>query len=127
VILGIGTDIVAVARIDAAIERHGIAFAERILSAHELPEYSAHAYPARFLAKRFAAKEAFAKATGLGLRQPVTLQSISIIHDELGKPGFAFDEKLSVYLQQRGAVRHHLSISDERETVVAFVVLEGQG
>lgn len=126
-ILGIGTDIVAVARIEAAIERHGIAFAERILSAHELSEYSTHAYPARFLAKRFAAKEAFAKATGLGLRQPVTLQSISIIHDELGKPGFAFDEELNVYLQQRGAVRHHLSISDERETVVAFVVLEGQG
>ena len=124
-IFGIGTDIVAVARIEAAIERHGIAFAERILAVQEMPEYSASPHPARFLAKRFAAKEAFAKATGLGLRQPVGLLSISVIHDQLGKPAFAFDAALSAYLQQRGATRHHLSISDERETVVAFVVLEG--
>lgn len=125
-ILGIGTDIVAVARIETALQRHGVAFAERILSAQELSEYSAHVHPARFLAKRFAAKEAFAKATGLGLRQPVTLQSIAVTHDELGKPAFAFDAALSAYLQQRGVSGHHLSISDERETVVAFVVLEGR-
>ena len=125
-ILGIGTDIVAVARIEAAIQRHGVAFAERILSMQELAEYAAQPHPARFLAKRFAAKEACAKATGLGLRQPVTLQSMSVIHDELGKPAFAFDEALRGYLQQRGVERHHLSISDERETVVAFVVLEGR-
>jgi holo-[acyl-carrier protein] synthase len=123
-ILGIGTDIVAVARIDAAIARHGAAFAQKILSAQELPEYSAHVHPARFLSKRFAAKEALAKATGQGLRHPVSLHRISIIHDELGKPAFHFDEVLSAYLQQLGVNRHHLSISDERETVVAFVVLE---
>ena len=123
-IFGIGTDIVGVARIEAAIERHGAAFAERILSAQELPEYIAHAYPARFLSKRFAAKEALAKATGQGLRHPVSLQHISVIHDELGKPAFHFDEVLSAHLQQMGVTNHHLSISDEREMVVAFVVLE---
>ena len=123
-IFGIGTDIVGVARIEAAIERHGAAFAERILSAQELPEYIAHAYPARFLSKRFAAKEALAKATGQGLRHPVSLQHISVIHDELGKPAFHFDEVLSAHLQQMGVARHHLSISDEREMVAAFVVLE---
>ncbi len=123
-IFGIGTDIVGVARIEAAIERHGAAFAERILSAQELPEYTAHAYPARFLSKRFAAKEALAKATGQGLCHPVSLQRISVIHDELGKPAFHFDDLLSAHLQQLGVTNHHLSISDEREMVVAFVVLE---
>jgi holo-[acyl-carrier protein] synthase len=124
-ILGIGTDIVAVARIEAAIARHGAAFAQKILSEQELPEYTAHAYPARFLSKRFAAKEALAKATGQGLRHPVSLHRISVTHDALGKPAFHFDEVLSAYLQQLGMSHHHLSISDERETVVAFVVLEG--
>lgn len=123
-IFGIGTDIVAVARIEAAIARHGTAFAERILSAQELPEYVAHTHPARFLSKRFAAKEALAKATGHGLRHPVGLQRISVTHDDLGKPAFHFDETLTAHLQQLGVARHHLSISDERETVVAFVVLE---
>lgn len=125
-ILGIGTDIVAVARIEAALARHGAAFAERILSAQELSEYTAHAQPSRFLGKRFAAKEALAKATGQGLRHPVSLQRISVTHDELGKPAFHFDEVLSAHLRQRGIARHHLSISDERDMVVAFVILEGE-
>jgi len=123
---GIGTDIVAVARIEAAIARHGSAFAERILSVQELPEYASCAHPARFLSKRFAAKEALAKATGQGLRHPVSLHGISVIHDELGKPAFHFEDELSAYLQQQGMTAHHLSISDEKEMVVAFVVLESK-
>ena len=126
-ILGLGTDIVAVARIEAAIARHGAAFAARILSARELPEYASHAHPARFLSKRFAAKEAFAKATGRGLRSPVSLRRISVIHDALGKPAFAFDAELSIFVAQMGVARHHLSISDERDTALAFVSLEGEG
>ena len=126
-ILGIGTDIVAVARIEGAMERHGAAFAERILSAQELAEYARQAHPARFLSKRFAAKEAFAKATGHGLRHPISLHRITVGHDELGKPGFLFDAELSAHLQRLGIVRHYLSISDERDTAVAFVILEGEG
>lgn len=125
-IVGIGTDIVSVARIEAAMERHGEAFPRKILSEQELPEYAGQAHPARFLSKRFAAKEAFAKATGHGLRHPVSLHRISVGHDELGKPQLLFDAELSAYLQQLGVVRHHLSISDEKETAVAFVILEGE-
>lgn len=125
-IIGIGTDIVTVARIETAIARHGVAFAERILSAQELPEYIVHSFPARFLSKRFAAKEAFAKATGQGLRHPVSLQRITVSHDNLGKPIFLFDAELSKYLQQFGITCHHLSISDERNSAVAFVILEGE-
>lgn len=126
-IFGIGTDIVSVERIAAAMERHGPAFAERILTDSELAEFSINAHPARFLSKRFAAKEALSKATGQGLRHPVSLHNISISHDELGKPVFRFDEGLTTYLQQLGVTRHHLSISDEHEHAVAFVILEGEG
>jgi holo-[acyl-carrier protein] synthase len=124
-ILGIGTDIVTVSRIEAAIARHGAAFAERILSAQELPAYTAHSFPARFLSKRFAAKEALAKATGNGLRHPVSLRRITVNNNELGKPEFLFDTELSAYLKKLGITRHHLSLSDEREVAVAFVILEG--
>jgi holo-[acyl-carrier protein] synthase len=125
-ISGIGTDIVSVSRIEAAIKRHGQAFAMRILSNREYDEYSAQAHPARFLAKRFAAKEALAKATGQGLRHPVTLHHITVDHDDLGRPVFVFSEELSGFMQKRGVVRHHLSISDEQEHAVAFVILEGE-
>lgn len=124
-IFGIGTDIVSVARIEAAMERHGDAFARRILSQQECTEFSTRVHPARFLAKRFAAKEAFAKATGHGLRHPVSLHRITVSHDELGKPIFQFDVELAALLQQLGITRHYLSISDEQDTAVAFVILEG--
>jgi len=125
-ILGIGTDIVSTARIEVACERHGAAFAERLLTAPELAEYAGQAHPARFLAKRFAAKEAFAKATGQGLRHPVSLHNITVGHDALGKPTLQFAPELETYLHDLGVVRHHLSISDEHEHAVAFVILEGE-
>jgi len=123
-IFGIGTDIVEYARIEAMWQRHGVRLAQRLLSASELPEYHLHAQPARFLAKRFAAKEAFAKAAGSGLRHPVSLSRISVAHDGLGKPVLQFDATLRNYLAQLGVSGHHLSISDERNMIVAFVVLE---
>ncbi|MFA6120661.1 MAG: holo-ACP synthase [Sideroxydans sp.] len=125
-IFGIGTDIVTVARIEAAITRHGDAFAQRILSQQEYSEFSAQTHPVRFLAKRFAAKEALAKATGQGLRHPVSLHRISVGHDKLGKPIFLFDPELNAHLESLGILRHHLSISDEHEHAVAFVILEGK-
>lgn len=121
---GIGTDIVEYARVESMWARYGTRFAERVLSERELPEFRSHANPARLLAKRFAAKEAFAKAVGSGMREPVSLRRISITHDRFGKPALQFDEVLRTYLSQLGICAHHLSISDERNTIVAFVVLE---
>lgn len=123
-IFGIGTDIVEFARIERMFAHYGIRLAERMLSERELPEFRRSANPARLLAKRFAAKEAFAKAVGSGLRDPVRLSRISVTHDELGKPVLQFDEALRTYLAQLGINGHHVSISDERDMVVAFVVLE---
>jgi len=123
-IWGIGTDIVSYARIVELNGRYGERFAQRVLSASEMSGYYASADPARYLMKRFAAKEAFAKAVGTGLRGDVTLRRMHIEHDELGKPLLAFDETLAWYMERLGITRYHLSISDEKEFAVAFVVLE---
>ena len=123
-IYGIGTDIVATARIAQILERYGDAFAERILAPDEWPSFKSSGTPARFLAKRFAAQEAFAKAAGTGLRAPVTLRNISIGHDPLGRPELHFQPALSAWLAQQGIRAQHLSVSDERELAAAFVVLE---
>jgi holo-[acyl-carrier protein] synthase len=124
VIFGIGTDIVDYARIEKMWTRYGDRFAARLLSERESSDYQATPDASRFLAKRFAAKEAFAKAVGSGLRDPVSLRRISITHDGLGKPVLKFDEVLRTHLAQLGISGHHLSISDERNMIVAFVVLE---
>lgn len=121
---GIGSDIVEYERIETMWDRYGVRFAERVLSVRELPDFKSDSSAARFLAKRFAAKEAFAKAVGSGLREPVSLRRISITHDGLGKPVLQFDEMLRTHLAQLGINGHHLSISDERSMIVAFVVLE---
>ena len=123
-IFGIGTDIVSYARIKSLHEQYGERVAQRMLSDSELDEYNRAADPARYLMKHFAAKEAFAKAMGTGLRAGVTLRRITIAHDKLGKPLLSFDDVLSNYVANLGITRHHISISDEKDTAVAFVVLE---
>ena len=123
-IFGIGTDIVELARFEMMLARFGERLAGHMLSEGELPEFHTHPNPARLIAKRFAAKEAFAKAVGSGLRAPVSLRRISITHDRLGKPVLKFDDVLSAHLARLGITGHHLSISDERSMTIAFVVLE---
>lgn len=123
-IFGIGADIVAFDRIEKLHEKYGPIFAGRVLNPVEFQEWQNHPQPARLLMKRFAAKEALAKAAGSGLRHPLTLGSVSVAHDALGKPAFVFDAELAEHFARLGVVRHHLSISDERDHAVAFVVLE---
>ena len=123
-IYGIGTDIIAVERIEAALARFGERFARRILTATEWQEFTVCTHRARFLAKRFAAKESFSKAVGTGMRHPVSWQNISVVHNALGQPSFGLTAELAQNLAQRSIHRHHLSISDESKMVVAFSVLE---
>lgn len=122
-IYGIGTDIVRIDRLRGALERHGERFAARILAGCENSGFAASREPARYLAKRFAAKEAFGKALGTGVAVPATLHAVAVGHDELGKPIFEFDRALSAYMAERG-LRAHLSLSDEVDYVVAFAVIE---
>lgn len=123
-IYGIGTDLVDPARIASSLERYGESFARRVLADSEWPDYLEQVKPALFLSKRFAAKEAFSKAAGTGLRTPVLFGNLAVQHDSQGKPFFEFHPELSGWLGQRGITCHHLSISDELAMVSAFVVLE---
>lgn len=123
-IYGIGTDMVAVTRMAGVLARHGERAARRILAVEEWPQFGQKRDRARFLAKRFAAKEALAKATGTGLRSLVALANISVTHTRLGQPQLAFAPPLRAWLAARGVVRAHLSISDETDYVIAFVILE---
>lgn len=122
-IYGIGTDITAVARLNGMFERHGMAAAEKLLAPAELEDFAKASDKGRFLAKRFAAKEAFGKALGTGVRAPATLPAIAVVHDDLGKPMFSFSDELAVLMQEK-RLNAHLSISDEHDYAVAFVILE---
>jgi holo-[acyl-carrier protein] synthase len=124
VIFGIGTDIVSTTRIAGVWSRYGAAFAHKILADEEWDRFSASTQPASFLAKRFAAKEAFSKALGTGIRHPVLWRNIRVEHDELGRPAFDFHPELAEFLAQRSICYCHLSISDEKEMAAAFVILE---
>ena len=121
---GIGTDLLDAGRIRSGLARYGEHYADRILAPAEHAGYYASRDPARFLAKCFAVKEAFAKAAGTGLRGPVSLRNIAVGHDAAGKPELHFSPVLAQWLSERGIVRQHLSISDEKELAAAFVVLE---
>ncbi|MBI5938464.1 MAG: holo-ACP synthase [Betaproteobacteria bacterium] len=123
-IFGVGTDMVVIERMRAMHARHGARLAQRILMPGERAGYDAVQDKPRFLAKRFAAKEAFAKAAGTGMRAPVHLTSVGIGHNALGRPELFFSDELQRWLAAQGVGRTHLSISDEREHALAFVVLE---
>ena len=120
---GIGTDIVAISRIAALYQRHGERALEKLLAPGERADCRASTQPGRFLAKRFAAKEAFGKALGTGVREPVLLTAIAVIHDALGKPGFEYSPGLSAHLAELGLIAH-LSLSDEGDSALAFVILQ---
>ena len=125
-IVGIGTDIVSIARIRETYTRQGVAFARQLLSDSELAEFAAVNLPGPWLAKRWAAKEAFGKAAGTGILVPLTLSGISVAHDGLGRPFFELAPAVQAYLHTKGVIQTHLSISDEREHAIAFVVFEAE-
>ncbi len=124
-IRGIGVDIVKVDRIEKAVERWGYRFLKRIFTPAEIERCQKRARPAQCLALRFAAKEAFAKALGLGMRKGLRWRDIEVVHDEFGKPDLLLHNQAQRLLEDVEASRTWLSLSDERESALAVVVLEG--
>ena len=120
---GVGTDIAAVARLAALYEKHGERALEKLLAPAEREAFDRASDKGRFLAKRFAAKEAFGKALGIGVAAPATLPNVAVEHDALGKPFFDYAAELAALMRERGFVAH-LSISDEKDSATAFVVVE---
>ena len=123
-IIGIGVDIAEIARVDRLHEKFGERFAQRILTADELIEYRRRNSSSSFLALRFAAKEAVAKACGTGIGEDLGFHAMQIDNDAQGKPVLRFldaAEPLVKRLQIRNAL---ISLSDEKHYVVAMAVLE---
>jgi holo-[acyl-carrier protein] synthase len=123
-IAGIGVDLCRRERIARGLARFGERFARRLLADDEWADYAAATRRDAFLAKRFAAKEAFGKAFGTGVRVPATLQAVRVARDPAGRPTLRFDARLAAALAARGITGHHLSLADEADHAIAFVVLE---
>jgi holo-[acyl-carrier protein] synthase len=122
-IYGIGTDIVHVNRMRENLDKYGNKFAHRILTEKEYSEFESKKDKASFLAKRFAAKEATAKAMGTGFSGGLSLHHIGVGHDEVGKPILEFLDVAETFLQEKDIKQTHLSLADERDYAVAFVTL----
>ena len=123
-IAGIGTDIVHIERIQSILNKStGQAFARRILTDHELALFTEHSQPAAYLAKRFAAKEAASKALGTGIGK-VSFQHMEVTNDDNGAPKLSFNGFALALQNKRNIHSIHLSLSDEQDAAVAFVVLE---
>ncbi|MDV6253957.1 holo-ACP synthase [Vibrio sp. EA2] len=123
-ILGLGTDIAEIERIEKALDRSGDSFAQRILCEEEVVKFSQLKQKGRYLAKRFAVKEAASKALGTGIAKGVTFHDFCVTNDELGKPVLALSGAAQKIAQSMGVTSIHLSISDERHYAVATVILE---
>jgi len=123
-ILGLGSDIVEIERIAGVIARSGDRLARRVLSAAEWQQYQAHQQPVRFLAKRFAVKEAAAKAFGTGIRGGLAFNQFEVYNDALGKPGLRFFEQARVIADKLGVRHVHVTLADERHYACATVIIE---
>lgn len=123
-IVGIGSDIARIARFSRAMERHGPRFAARILGEQEQRVLAMAPQPAAYLAKRFAAKEAFLKALGRGLRDGLQWRDIQVVNDALGKPSLRLSGVAAALAREQGVTAMHVTLSDEADYAVAFVVLE---
>ena len=124
-ILGIGTDIASLERIEKGLARFGGRFEERILSGRELASVPSGTRRASFLAGRWAAKEACAKALGTGFAGGIGPTEIAIVNDALGAPRLVLEGAALARLRRLGCTRTHVSISHDAGSAVAFVVLEG--
>ena len=121
-IIGTGIDIVEISRIAKSYERYKDNFASKILYDNELSEFKSASNQIAFLAKRFAVKEAFVKALGTGIRDNVNWRKMYVEHDDKGKPSLAFTKEFAQEIEAE-TLEIHISISDEKEYVVAQALI----
>lgn len=127
-IVGIGTDLCDVRRIRETLERRGDRFAEKVLGERELAVWRARTARSpvrglRYLATRFAAKEAFSKAIGLGIHMPMTWRRCEILNAESGQPQVVLNGELATWFAAKGW-KAHVTVTDEGDLAQAFVVVE---
>lgn len=123
-IFGVGTDVVELARIQATWERFGEHFLQRLLMPTELALFRRSRQPVRFLAMRFAGKEATVKAMGTGFAHGMWIRDVGITSDPRGRPLVVFSERGRRVLGELGAGAAHVSLTDDAGLVIAFAVVE---
>lgn len=129
-IVGIGTDLCDIRRIEAALQRRGERFAEKVLGPQEILVYRQRQARVavrglRYLATRFAAKEAFSKAIGLGIHWPMTWRSCEILNQTSGRPHIVLNGELADWFARK-QWQAHVTVTDEVDHALAFVVIETQ-
>ena len=122
-IFGIGTDVVQVARVQAIFERHGEHFVRRLLMPEEETAFRSYKRPVRFLAMRFAAKEAIVKALGTGFAHGVWIRDVGIAANAWGRPEVIWSERGRALRDRLGAGDGHVTLTDESGLVVAVAIL----
>ncbi len=123
-IFGVGTDLVEVARIQATYDRFGQHFVQRLLMDEELELFQKSKWPVRFLAMRFAGKEATVKAMGTGFRHGIWLRDVGITNNDWGRPLIIWSERGRGVCERLGIGAGHVSLTDEAGLVAAFAVVE---
>ena len=127
-IAGVGTDIAAVARLGQLYARHGARALEKLLAPGERADFARATDPARFLAKRFAAKEAFSKAVGTGFKRGVFMKDIGVVNAPSGAPTLALTGGAAARLAEMIPPGHrahiHLTLTDDHPWAQAFVIIE---
>ena len=123
-IFGVGTDIVEYARVQATYERFGEHFVRRILMQEEIELFRRSKQPARFLAMRFAGKEATVKAMGTGFRHGVWVRDVGILNDPRGRPIVTWSDRGKRVCDELGIGAGHVSLTDDAGLVMAFAVVE---
>ena len=129
-IYGIGSDIAHIPRFERLYAKQGVRFAAHILTPSELAQFQKrhaqnHARGVRFLATRFAAKEAFSKACGLGIRMPMHWHTVQVVNLPSGRPTMQGLGAMAAWLEER-QLHCHLTISDELDYAIAYALLETQ-
>ena len=123
-IYGIGIDVLEAARIERSFARFGARFVERLLMPEELEQFGRTKRPARFLAMRFAAKEAIVKALGTGFANGVWIRDVGCVQNSLGKPEVVYSARGELLRRRLGVGAGHVTLTDEKGLVVAVAVLE---
>ena len=125
-IFGIGTDIVNIKRMEKSLKKYGLKFKNKIFSKKEILYCEKKKNPGSYYAKRFAAKEAFSKALGTGIRKGISLKNIEISNNSKGKPYILLRGDLSKFLKKKIKNKKydiHLSLSDDKPWAVASVII----
>jgi len=123
-IYGIGVDLVNTERIEVVIDRWGKRFTGRVFTPQEIAFCSKRAFPPQAFALRFAAKEAFSKAIGLGMKKGLRWKDIEVFHTSTGRPCLKLHGRASELCREEEIICSHLSLSDEEDYGIAMVVLE---